>query len=101
MNKLIASLATLALALPASATPQSPDYVNGGQCAGGPGSGCRYSLEIVNPDEVMVVVPGLEDLGPSRLSTVEFCSEIEGVSWQNLMTDSDYYQMESCLQEMT
>lgn len=69
-----------ALALPASASSVHP---------------------VVNPDEAMVVVPGLENLGPSRLSTVQHCSEIEGVNWQNLVTDSDYFNMESCLIEHT
>jgi len=101
MNKLLSALTAVTLALPASATPQSPDFINGGQCAGDSYSKCRYTLEIVNPDEPMVQVPGLENLGPSRLSTVQFCSEIEGVNWQDLQTDSDFDLMESCLIEHT
>jgi len=80
MIKLLASLAALGLTLPASATP------------------VRL---VVNPYEPMVTVPGLEALGPSRLSTVEFCSETEGVNWKDLQTDSDYHQMEACLIEHT
>ena len=89
------------LAGPGSAAPQSPDYSNGGQCAGDVYSKCRYSLEIVNPTERMIQVPGLENLGPSRISTVEFCAEIENLDWQNLVTDSDFDLMESCLIEHT
>lgn len=81
MFKPFAALATLALVLPASAAPQL--------------------FEIVNPTERMVQVPGLENLGPSRISTVEYCAEIENLDWQNLITDSDFYQMEGCLIENT
>ena len=101
MNKFLSALTVLTLALPAGATPVHPHYTNNGQCAGAEGSGCRYTLEIVNPNEVMVQVPGLENLGPSRLSTVKFCAEVEKVNWQNLMTDSDFEMMESCLIEHT
>jgi len=80
MIKLLASLAALGLTLPASATP------------------VRL---VVNPYEPMVTVPGLENLGPSRVSTVEFCSEIEGLNWKNLQTDSDFDLMEACLIEHT
>jgi len=80
MIKLLASLAAFGLALPASATP------------------VRL---VVNPYEPMVIVPGLESLGPSRVSTVEFCSEIENLDWKNLQTDSDFGQMEGCLIEHT
>jgi len=103
MKKLLATLAIIAsAALPAGAIPQNPDYVNGGQCAGPVGSLCRYSLDIVNPEEEMVVVPGLEDLGPSRISTVEFCSEINEIGdWKNLITDSDFLSMEGCIIDQT
>lgn len=102
MKTIFATLAAVALALPASATPRHPHYTNGGQCAGAEGSGCRYTLEIVNPDEVMVVVPGLENLGPSRLSTVQWCQKIEGTNnWQSLITDADFDLMEACLIEHT
>jgi hypothetical protein len=103
MKKLLATLAIIAsAALPAGATPQSPDYINGGQCAGDAYSKCRYSLEIVNPAEPMVLVPGLEFLGYSRISTVEWCAEIEGVKdYSNLITDEELYSMEACLIEHT
>ena len=103
MQKFISALAlALATALPAGATPQSPDYINGGQCAGDAYSKCRYSLEIVNPSEPMVLVPSLEFLGYSRISTVEHCAELENIAdWTNLMTDEELYGMEACLIEHT
>jgi hypothetical protein len=103
MQKFISALAlALATALPAGATPQSPDYINGGQCAGDQYSKCRYSLEIVNPSEPMVLVPSLEFLGYSRISTVEHCAELENIAdWTNLMTDEELFGMEACLIEHT
>ncbi len=102
MKKLLSALSVLALALPASATPQSPDYINGGQCAGDVYSKCRYSLEIVNPNEVMVTVPNLEYLGPSRLSTVEHCAELtQTQDWRSMVTDEDLVLMDDCLQQHT
>ena len=103
MLKFISALAiATATALPAGATPQSPDYSNGGQCAGDQYSKCRYSLEIVNPSEPMVLVPSLEFLGYSRISTVEHCAELENVAdWKNMMTDEELYGMEACLIEHT
>jgi hypothetical protein len=102
MNKLIATLTTFALALPVSATPQAPGYSNGGQCAGDVGSRCRYTLEIVNPGEPMVIVPNLDYHGPSRLSTVEHCAELTQVEdWTDMITDEDLVLMDACLQEHT
>ena len=103
MQKFFSALAlVLATAIPAGATPQSPDYINGGQCAGDQYSKCRYSLEIVNPSEPMVLVPSLEFLGYSRISTVEFCAEVENINdWTNLMTDEELFGMEACLIEHT
>ena len=102
MKKLIAALAiAAATALPAGATPQSPDYINGGQCAGNALSKCRYTLEIVNPEEPMIVLPAFKDLGPSRLSTVEWCSEVVGKAYDELITDSDFESYEACLIEHT
>ena len=103
MQKFFSALAlVLATAIPAGATPQSPDYVNGGQCAGDVYSKCRYSLEIVEPAEPMVLVPGLEFLGYSRISTVEFCAEIEQVEdYSNIITDEDLLNMEACMIEHT
>ena len=80
MNKLFALLSTLVLALPASANTR----------------------EIVAYDELMVEVPGLEFLGYSRISTVEFCSEINQIAdWTELTTDEDLLNMEGCLIEHT
>ena len=101
-KQLFALASSLFLAIPSSATPQSPDYINGGQCAGDRYSKCRYTLEIVNPTEQMVVVPGLEKIGPSRISTVEHCAGIYGVEdWSNMVTDSELDGMWECLLEHT
>jgi len=102
MKKLFALLSAVAVALPSSATPQSPDYINGGQCAGDRYSKCRYTLEIVNPDEEMVIVPNLDYHGPSRISTVEWCQELTGVfDWQNMITDYELESFDACLHEHT
>ena len=103
LKKLIAALAiAAATALPAGATPQSPDYINGGQCAGDQYSKCRYTLEIINPNEPMVVIPELKFLGASRISTIEHCAELENIAdWKNMMTDEELYGMEACLIEHT
>jgi hypothetical protein len=58
--------------------------------------------DVVNPGEPMVVVPGLEKLGPSRLSTVTFCASNTGSgNWQQLVTDLQFDRMDACLQENT
>jgi hypothetical protein len=103
MKKFIAAFAiAAATVLPASATPASPDYSNGGQCAGDAYSKCRYSLEVINPGELMVLVPGLEFLGYSRISTVEFCAEVEQIrDWTELTTDAELEGMDACLEEHT
>ena len=73
-----------------------------GLCAGPEGSGCRFGLQIVNPGEPMVVVPGLEFLGKSRISTVTFCAKDAGVDdYRDLQTDSEFEVMESCMRENT
>ena len=80
MKKLLSALAILALALPASATP----------------------FPVVNPEEPMVVVPGLRHLGASRVSTVEHCQVLTGAKdWRSLTTDADFELMEACLIEHT
>jgi hypothetical protein len=103
MKKFFATLAIIAsAAMPAGATPQSPDYINGGQCAGDVYSKCRYTLEIVNPNEPMVVIPELKFLGPSRISTIEHCAELEYIAdWKNMVTDEELLSMEACLIEHT
>jgi len=56
----------------------------------------------VNPGERMVLVPGLEKLGPSRISTVTYCAkEIGNANWQELITDLHFDRMEACLIDMT
>ena len=81
MKSLLTAIAIASLSiLPAAATPER---------------------KIVGYDELMVLVPGLEELGYSRISTVEFCSEITGTDYTNLITDSDFESMESCLIEHT
>ncbi len=80
MTKVFSALFVLALATPSLATPRV----------------------IVNPNEPMVVVPGIEFLGQSRISTVEFCAKQVGVDdYRDLQTDAEYEGMESCLIEMT
>jgi hypothetical protein len=103
MKKFIAIAALIALrAMPAGATPQSPDYINGGQCAGDGYSKCHYSLEVINPNELMVLVPGLEALGYSRISTVEHCAGLVNVrDWTELTTDAELEGMDACLEEHT
>jgi hypothetical protein len=57
---------------------------------------------IVNPTEKMVIVPGLEFLGTSRISSVRYCVTSTGVrDWRNLITDGDLQNMESCLRDLT
>jgi hypothetical protein len=56
---------------------------------------------IVNPDEQMILVPGLEELGYSRISTVTHCAELTNTDYMNLITDSDFEYMHDCLQEHT
>ncbi len=82
MTKILSALTLVALTLPAGATPTV--------------------REVVNPNEPMVVVPGLEKIGPSRISTVEFCQEIYGVQdWRQMVTDSELDGMWECLLEHT
>ena len=59
------------------------------------------SRVIVNPGERMVYVPGLSYMGASRISTVEFCAKQTGTNWQQLITDSDFESMQSCLADNT
>lgn len=85
LKQLTVALATLALALPTAALA-APER------------------RIVNPGELMVLVPGLEELGYSRISTVEHCSEVIGVQgdgWTELITDGELEGMHQCLVEHT
>jgi hypothetical protein len=83
MKKLIAALAiAAATVLPAGATPRQ--------------------LEVINYDEMMVLVPSLEHVGYSRITTVEACAEWNNITdWTDLITDEDLLNMEACLWEMT
>ena len=80
MKKLLLALTTLTLAV-------------------APGA---LAYEVVAPHEPMVLTPGLERLGPSRVSTVVFCANQVGVDdYRDLLTDSEFEGMEICLVEMT
>ena len=80
LNKFLIAFSLLALVNPAAATPEHR-AVDG---------------------EPMVVVPELEFMGPSRVSTVKFCAAEVGVSdWRVMMTDSQLENMEVCLAENT
>jgi hypothetical protein len=57
---------------------------------------------IVSPSEKMVVVPGLEFLGASRISSVRYCMNRTGAKdWRNLLTDSELDSMHRCLSDLT
>jgi len=81
--RIIAALAlALATALPAAATPTQRG--------------------VIAYDEMMVLVPNLEYLGYSRITTVEHCAEVVEVKdWTNLMTDAEFEGMEGCLEDHT
>ena len=60
------------------------------------------SRPVVNPTEPMVVVPGLEYLGQSRISTVNHCVTLTGAKdWRVLVTDFELETMNDCLVEHT
>jgi hypothetical protein len=55
---------------------------------------------IVNPTEQMVITPGLEHMGASRISTVRWCEKVTGVAdYRNLVTDYELESMEACYDE--
>jgi hypothetical protein len=57
---------------------------------------------VVNPTEPTVVVPGLEFVGASRISSVRFCVQQTGAKdWHNLITDSELESMHKCLADLT
>jgi hypothetical protein len=76
-----------------------------GECAGPAGSGCLYdsrAFTVIDPEEPMVLVPGLEAQGWSRLSTVQHCAYLSNVDdWAELMTDAEFESMDACLTEHT
>lgn len=117
MIKLFTAFATLAVALPVSATPLSTEVlgarceagsvahceelatVTNGQCAGPQGSGCRYTLEIVQPESLMVNVP---NFGQSRMETVTMCLQDAGVEkYQDMITDMQFETFEFCMSDNT
>jgi hypothetical protein len=58
--------------------------------------------KVVAYDEMMVLVPGLEELGYSRITTVEACAEVTEVAdWTALITDYEFEVMGVCLVEHT
>ena len=60
------------------------------------------SHPVVSPSEKMVTIPGLEFLGASRVSSVQFCVSQTGANdWRNIITDGDLQSMESCLRDLT
>lgn len=79
--------------------------LTGGDCAGPAGSGCRFDSSrfvVVDPEEPMVIVPGLEHHGWSRISTVQHCAElVEVADWSELVTDWELEGMSACLAEHT
>ena len=60
------------------------------------------SHTVIHPHERMVVVPGLEYMGASRISSVRHCVTSTGVrDWRNLITDSDLESMHNCMADLT
>ena len=60
------------------------------------------SRTVIHPHERMVVVPGLEYMGASRISSVRHCVTSTGVrDWRNLITDSDLESMHNCMADLT
>lgn len=82
MKTILTALALIATTvLPASATPER---------------------RVVNYEEMMVLVPNLEYLGYSRITTVEHCATLtQTADWSNMITDEDLVLMENCLIEHT
>ena len=78
-------------------------YETNGQCAGPWWSGCDYNsngFRVYDPEEPMIMVPGLEFLGYSRVSTVVHCAALNDIEdVDNMITDADLEGMEACLIE--
>ena len=82
MKNIFTALAAIALALPASAAP--------------------IKHKVIAYNEMMVLVPHLEYIGYSRISTVEACAKLTKTQdWTNMTTDMDLMLMEGCLIENT
>ena len=68
----------------------------------GPTGATPTQREVIAYDELMVLVPHLEFVGYSRISTVEFCAEMLGVEdWTDMITDDELDGMHVCLLEQT
>jgi len=78
MKTILTALAALALGATAQATPVPP-------------------RPVVAYDEMMVLTPGLEFLGYSRISTIEACEAETKTDHTALLTDSDFEDFERCL----
>ena len=60
------------------------------------------SHTVIHPHERMVVVPGLEYMGASRISSVRHCVTSTGVrDWRNLITDTELESMHNCMADLT
>ena len=60
------------------------------------------SHTVIHPHERMVVVPGLEYMGASRISSVRHCVTSTGVKdWRNLITDTELESMHNCMADLT
>jgi hypothetical protein len=64
-------------------------------------AGATPERRVIDPTEPMVLLPAFPELGASRLSTVEWCSEVVGKTYDQLITDSDFAGYESCMREHT
>ena len=85
MKTILTAIAALALGGQALALPMPP----------------KVQPEVTY-DRMMVLVPGLEGLGYSRLVSVEYCAEVTKVKdWTALTTDSELEGMEACLVDLT
>ena len=85
MKTILTALAALALGGQALALPVPP----------------KVQPEVAY-DRMMVLVPGLEFLGYSRLVSVEYCAEVTKVAdWTALTTDSEFEGMRACLTDLT
>ena len=60
------------------------------------------SHTVIHPHERMVVVPGLEYMGASRISSVRHCvSQTGATDWRNLITDTELESMHNCMADLT
>lgn len=81
MKSTLFALAALAAALPALAAPIPP----------------LPPLPVVAYEEMMMLTPGLEYLGYSRITTIEACEDETKTDHTALLTDSDFENFERCL----